>query len=111
MSTEARFDTEIMKQVQAQTAELIKHKEIRSVLVVIDWNLATGKGLPLGVWQLGPEAHSIAAAAHMIRQVAEMTHNMTKATADKLTHIINDVDHKLAELKKGTPNDTPNTHQ
>ena len=53
MSTEARFDDEIKQHVQAVADDLIKHKEIRSVAVIVDWDLSpqAAETMPIGVWK------------------------------------------------------------
>ena len=52
MGKEARFDEEVLEAAKAFSEELIKHKEVRSVAVMIDWELppAAGAAMPAGVW-------------------------------------------------------------
>lgn len=50
-----RFDEEIIKQAGELVTEIIKKPEVRSVSIIIDWDLKA-QSLPTGLW--APAAHA-----------------------------------------------------
>ena len=102
MTIEARFDKAIIDQVKAFTEEISKHQEIRSVAVIIDWDMPSSTGLPTGLWQhklnADPLMGSISMAAQMGRAITNQQHTTMQIIAKAVD-----------AQEKGKVNDVPAT--
>lgn len=77
LSTDKRFDQQILDQATAACKDLAAHKEIKSVAVIIDWDMpsAAADALPSGVWQPSPTSVApVEAGMSMQIQMARMAH-------------------------------------
>ena len=75
MIKEDRFDEEVMAEVKIASDKLIEeHREIRSVAIVIDWELppAAIASLPVGAWRMRDGDNVAITTTGMQGQLARM---------------------------------------
>ena len=80
MTTELRFDQVVLKQAEAFVQEVAKQKEVRSVAVIIDWDLPNQDGLPTGLWYHSPTQDPLASSISMSAQLGRAVTNQQFTT-------------------------------
>ena len=85
MSTDKRFDEEILDTAQTLASSVLAHKEVRSVVVLIDWQLPAkiAAELPLGVINVGAPEHGMAALVGLMTQNTQLTHELLRRCVER----------------------------
>ena len=104
MSKDARFDEEIVADVERYAKSLIEHKEIRSVAIVIDWNLPTETTLqlPSGAFVQKKGTNVLESVMGMQIQLPKMANQLSNLLIESLRIVMEDA----AKQKK-----TEDTHE
>ena len=81
MNDDFRFDERIMSEVDDLTVQLLKHRELRSVAIVLDWELqpAASASLPVGAWRMRDGEDIAITTTGMQAQLPKMSLHLAKA--------------------------------
>ena len=81
MDDNLRFDERIMAEVEKAANHLIKNKELRSVSIVLDWELppAANASLPVGAWRMRDGDDIAITTTGMQAQLPKMGLHLTRA--------------------------------
>jgi len=74
-----RFDQIIVRELEESADRLIKqHREIRSIAIIVDWDLppSAGASLPVGVWRCQPDGDAFVTTTGMQVQLPKMSHHL-----------------------------------
>lgn len=80
MTTENRFDQIIITQAADLAKEITKHKEVRSVAVIVDWDMPSQEGLPSGLWYHSPDRDPLMCSLSMSAQLGRSVANQARAS-------------------------------
>ena len=101
-----RFDQTIVRTLEAVATQLIaQHKEIRSVALVVDWDLppAAVTALPVGVWQCQQDLDAFITTTGMQAQLSRMTYHLTTVLCNAVSQL-----HATLEQKSEHSEEVPN---
>ena len=103
MSLDRRFDIEITDQAVKAADELLKHKEVRSIVIVIDWNLPeeAARGLPVGVCKGTSDSGPVDQGIGMHTQTIRMATLLGRQLTDEFMNIWANLK-KERDAKSGT---------
>ena len=88
-STNTRFDVAIIDQAKEMAEKLIEHKEIRSVAIVVDWDLPApaGAALNLGYWKPQKDSDVFTTTTGMQIQLAKLSQYLGTVILDGMRQL------------------------